>query len=246
MSERVAFVTGGTGGIGTAICRRLADDGVKVVAAYNNPEKAKKWQEDQKSDGYEFVIVQCNVTDFDACAAAIKEAETMVGLIDILVNNAGITKDGMFKKMDQRKWNAVISTNLDSLFNVTKQVVDGMAERKFGRIINIASVNGRRGQIGQSNYCTAKAGMYGFTMTLAREMATKGVTVNSLSPGYIATDMVMAIPEKVMESILATIPMGRLGTPEEMAGYVSFLASDGAAYLTGCDLSPNGGQHITI
>jgi acetoacetyl-CoA reductase len=246
VAQRIAFVTGGTGGIGTAICRRLADDGVKVVAAYNNPEKAQKWQEAQKSDGYDFVIVQCNVTDFEACAAAVAEAESAVGPIDILVNNAGITKDGMFKKMDQAKWSSVIATNLDSLFNVTKQVTAGMSERGFGRIINISSVNGRRGQMGQVNYCTAKAGMYGFTMALARELATKGVTVNTLSPGYIATEMVMAIPEKVMDSILATIPMGRLGTPEEMAGYVSFMASDGAAYLTGCDISPNGGQHITI
>lgn len=246
MSQRVALVTGGTGGIGTAICRRLADDGVKVVAAYNNPEKAQNWQENQKAEGYDFTIVQCNVTDFDACAAAVTEAEAAAGPIDILVNNAGITKDGMFKKMDHSRWSTVIATNLDSLFNVTKQVTAGMSERGFGRIINISSVNGRRGQVGQVNYSTAKAGMYGFTMALARELATKGVTVNTLSPGYIGTDMVMAIPEKVMESILATIPMGRLGTPEEMAGFVSFLASDGAAYMTGCDLCPNGGQHITI
>jgi len=241
MSQRVALVTGGTGGIGEAICKRFAKEGYKVVAAYNNKEKAEAWQIAQKEAGLDIDIVHCPVTDFDACGVAIKWVEDNVGPIDILVNNAGITKDGMFKKMPIERWNAVIDTNLNSLFNMTRQIFEGMVERGFGRIINISSVNGQRGQMGQVNYCAAKSAMHGFTKALARETARKGVTVNTISPGYVATPMVMAISEDVRKSIEADIPLGRLCDPDEIAYGVSFLAGDLAGYTTGSDLCMNGG-----
>ena len=241
MSERVALVTGGTGGIGEAICQRFVKDGYKVVAAYNNKEKAEAWQAAQKEAGYDVEIVHCPVTDFDACGAAIKWVEENVGPIDILVNNAGITKDGMFKKMSRDRWDAVIDTNLNSVYNMTRQIFEGMVERGFGRIINISSVNGQLGQAGQCNYSAAKAGMHGFTKALARETARKGVTVNTVSPGYVATPMVMAIAEEIRQKIEAGIPVGRLCKPEEIADAVSYLAGELAAYVTGSDLSINGG-----
>jgi len=244
MGQKVALVTGGTGGIGEAICKRLNADGYKVVAGFNNKEKAEAWQIAQKENGINIDIVHCPVTDFDACGVAIKWVEKNVGPIDILINNAGITKDGMFKKMTRDRWDTIIDVNLNSLFNMTRQVVDGMAERGFGRIINVSSVNGQLGQIGQVNYAAAKAGMHGFTKALAREVARKGVTVNTISPGYVATPMVMAIAEDVRHKIEASIPVGRLCRPEEIAHGISFLASDLSAYTTGSDLSINGGMFM--
>ncbi|HIF18433.1 MAG TPA: acetoacetyl-CoA reductase [Cycloclasticus sp.] len=241
MTQRVALVTGGTGGIGEAVCKRFVEDGYKVVAAYNNKEKAEAWQAAQKEAGMDIDIVHCPVTDFEACGAAIKWVEDNVGPIDILVNNAGITKDGMFKKMPIERWDAVIDTNLNSVFNMTRQIFEGMIERGFGRIINVSSVNGQLGQMGQVNYSAAKAGMHGFTKALARETARKGVTVNTISPGYVATPMVMAIAEDVRKKIEGSIPTGRLCKPEEIAHGISFLASELAAYTTGSDMCMNGG-----
>ena len=209
MSQRVALVTGGTGGIGEAVCQRFVKDGYKVVAAYNNREKAQAWQLAQKEAGFDIEIVHCPVTDFEACGDAIQWVENNVGPIDILVNNAGITKDGMFKKMPRENWDAVIDTDLNSVFNMTRQVFEGMVERGFGRIINVSSVNGQLGQIGQVNYSAAKAGVHGFTKALARETARKGVTVNTISPGYVATPMVMAIDDEVISRLAVYVSRKR-------------------------------------
>lgn len=244
LKGKVALITGGTGGIGSAICLRLADSGAKVATNYRNEEKARKWQKEVMKKGYDINIYQADVTDFDACAELVKKIENDLGPIDILVNNAGITKDGTFRKMNKEQWDAVININLDSLFNVTKQIVEGMTDRGWGRIINISSINGQKGQLGQTNYSAAKAGMHGFTMALAQEVARKGVTVNTVSPGYIATEMVMAVPEDVRNKIIAAIPVGRLGKVEEIAALVDFLASEAAAFATGADFSMNGGQHM--
>jgi acetoacetyl-CoA reductase len=197
-----------------------------------------------KSNGYDILAVACDVADYDSCAKAVAEVQSKVGAVDVLVNNAGITRDTTFKKMDKISWDAVLRTNLDSLFNMTKQVADGMVERGWGRIINISSVNAVRGQFGQTNYASAKAGILGFTKSLAQEVVRKGVTVNSVSPGYVQTEMVMAIREDVRQKIVAEIPAGRLAMPEEVADAVAFLASDGAAYITGTNLSVNGGLHM--
>jgi acetoacetyl-CoA reductase len=245
MSKRNAFVTGGMGGIGTAICRRLAQEGHTVIAGCGpNSPRREKWLEDRKAEGFSFIAAEGNVGDYESTRAAIAKAVAEVGPIDILVNNAGITRDGVFRKMSRDDWDAVMSTNLDSLFNVTRQVIDGMVERNWGRIISISSVNGQKGQFGQTNYSTAKAGIHGFTMALALEVANKGVTVNTVSPGYIATDMVKAIKPEVLEKIVATIPVKRLGTPEEVGAMVAFLASDDAGFATGADFSMNGGLHM--
>jgi acetoacetyl-CoA reductase len=245
MSKRIAYVTGGMGGIGTAICQRLAKDGFTVVAGCgpNSPRK-DKWLAEQKAAGYDFVASEGNVADWDSTVAAFEKVKKEVGEIDVLVNNAGITRDGMFRKMTREAWDAVIDTNLNSMFNVTKQVVDGMIDRNWGRIINISSVNGQKGQMGQVNYSTAKAGMHGFTMALAQEVASKGVTVNTVSPGYIGTDMVKAIREDVLEKIIAGVPVKRLGTPEEIASIVSWLAGPDGSFSTGADFSLNGGIHM--
>jgi acetoacetyl-CoA reductase len=245
MSKRVAYVTGGMGGIGTSICQRLAKDGFTVVAGCgpNSPRK-DKWLADQKAQGYDFIASEGNVADWDSTVAAFEKVKKEVGEIDVLVNNAGITRDGMFRKMTREAWDAVIDTNLNSMFNVTKQVVDGMIDRNWGRIINISSVNGQKGQMGQVNYSTAKAGMHGFTMALAQEVASKGVTVNTVSPGYIGTDMVKAIREDVLEKIIAGVPVKRLGTPEEIASIVSWLAGPDGSFSTGADFSLNGGIHM--
>lgn len=245
MSKRVAYVTGGMGGIGTAICQRLAKDGFTVVAGCgpNSPRK-DKWLADQKAQGYDFVASEGNVADWDSTVAAFEKVKAEVGEIDILVNNAGITRDGMFRKMTREAWDAVIDTNLNSMFNVTKQVIDGMIDRGFGRIVNISSVNGQKGQMGQVNYSTAKAGMHGFTMALAQEVASKGVTVNTVSPGYIGTDMVKAIREDVLEKIVAGVPVKRLGTPEEIASIVAWIAGPEGGFSTGADFSLNGGLHM--
>lgn len=244
LEGKVALVTGGTGGIGAAICLYLAKAGAKVATNYRNQEKAEKWQADVKAQGFDIKIYQADVSDYEACEKMVAEVVSDLGPVDILVNNAGITKDGMFKKMTKDKWDAVMKINIDSLFNVTRHIVDGMTEKGWGRIINIASVNGQKGQLGQTNYSTSKAGMHGFTMSLAQEVARKGVTVNTVSPGYIATEMVMAVPEEVRNNIIAGIPANRLGKPEEVAALVSFLCSEEAGFATGADFSMNGGQHM--
>lgn len=245
MTKRIALVTGGMGGIGTAICKALAESGHTVITTYSKPGKEQTWLADMKGMGFSDIhAYQCDVTDTAACAAMLAKAQAEVGAVDVLVNNAGITRDGTFKKQTKDDWDAVIKTNLDSLFNMVKPVLDGMVERGFGRIINISSINGQKGQFGQTNYSAAKAGMHGFTMALAQEVARKGVTVNTISPGYIATDMVMAVPEEVRNKIIANIPVGRLGKPEEIAGLINYLASDVAGFMTGANLAINGGQHM--
>jgi acetoacetyl-CoA reductase len=246
MANRIAYVTGGMGGIGTAICQRLHKENYTVIAGCGpNSTRKNRWLEEQKALGYHFVASEGNVADWESTAKAFEKVKKDVGEVDILVNNAGITRDGMFRKMTFEDWQAVIDTNLTSLFNVTKQVIDGMVERGFGRIVNISSVNGQKGQFGQTNYSTAKAGIHGFTMALAQEVATKNVTVNTVSPGYIGTDMVKAIRPEVLEKIVATIPVRRLGTPEEIASIVAWIASDEAGFATGADFSLNGGLHMS-
>jgi acetoacetyl-CoA reductase len=245
-ANRIALVTGGMGGLGEAICIKLAALGYRVVTTYSpGNTKAREWLESQKQAGYSFKAYPCDVTDWDSCVACVKTVAGEVGAIDVLVNNAGITRDMTFKKMDKASWDAVIKTNLDSVFNMTKQVYDSMLERGWGRIINISSVNGQKGAFGQTNYSAAKAGMHGFTKALALEVAKKGITVNTISPGYIGTKMVMAIPQDVLDGkIIPQIPTGRLGKPEEVAGLVAYLASDEAAFVTGANISINGGQHM--
>lgn len=238
---RVALVTGGTRGIGAAISKALKAAGYKVAASYaGNDAAAEKFKSETGIPVYKW-----DVSSFDACAEGIKRVEADIGPIEVLVNNAGITKDTAFHKMTLEQWNAVINTNLGSLFNMTRPVIEGMRSRKFGRIINISSINGQKGQIGQVNYSAAKAGLIGFTKALAQENAKKGITVNVICPGYIDTEMVQAVPEKVLEGIVATIPVGRLGKAEEIAGCVSFLAGPDSAFMTGATLTANGGQYIT-
>jgi len=244
MGARVAYVTGGMGGIGTSICQRLAKEGMTVIAGCGPSRDFKQWLDEQAALGYRFHASVGNVADWDSTVAAFKKVVDEHGPIDVLVNNAGITRDGVFRKMSQDDWRAVMDTNLNSLFNVTKQVIDGMADRGWGRIINISSVNGQKGQFGQTNYATAKAAIHGFTMSLAQEVASKGVTVNTVSPGYIGTDMVRAIRPDVLEKIVATIPVKRLGKPEEIASIVAWIASEDAGFSTGADFSLNGGLHM--
>lgn len=244
MSQKVAYVTGGMGGIGTAICQRLHKDGYKVIAGCGPSRDHVKWLDEQKALGYTFYASVGNVSDWDSTVQAFQRAKAEHGPVDILVNNAGITKDGMFRKMTKADWDAVIDTNLNSLFNVTKQVIDDMVDRGWGRIVNISSVNGEKGQFGQTNYSAAKAGMHGFTMALAQEVANKGVTVNTVSPGYIGTEMVRGIRQDVLDKIVATIPVKRLGTPEEIASMVSWVSSEEAGFATGADFSINGGLHM--
>ena len=247
MQGRTAFVTGGTGGIGTSICRHLARAGVRVVAGYHsggNHEKAKAWQKEQREAGYDIGIAFGNVREFESCKASAEAVAAQVGPLDILVNNAGVTRDAMFHKMQHEHWHDVITANLNSLYHITRLVINEMIEKKYGRIINISSVNAQKGQLGQTNYSAAKAGMHGFTKALALEVARHGITVNTVSPGYIATKMVMAVPEKVRADIISNIPVGRLGTPEEVARVVTFLAADEAGYITGANIAVNGGQHM--
>ena len=237
---RVAFVTGGTRGIGRAICERLKADGIKVAAGYSGNDAAAEACARELG----VMVVKGNVGNFADCKAAVDAVTAELGPIDILVNNAGITRDGVFHRMTSEQWSEVIRVNMDSLFNMTRQVIEGMREREWGRIINISSINGQKGQIGQTNYSAAKAGVIGFTKALALENAKKGVTVNCVAPGYIDTEMVQAVPAKVLESIIAQIPAGRLGSGEEIADTVSFLAGERAAYVTGTTLSLNGGQYL--
>lgn len=235
---------GGMGGIGTAICQRLHKDGFKVIAGCGPSRDFEKWLSEQKALGYTFYASVGNVGDWDSTVEAFSKTKAEHGAIDVLVNNAGITRDRMFVKMTPDDWHAVIETNLNSMFNVTKQVVADMVEKGWGRIVNISSVNGAKGQAGQTNYSAAKAGMHGFTMALAQELATKGVTVNTVSPGYIGTDMVKAIRPDVLEKIVAGVPVKRLGEPSEIASIISWLASDEGGYSTGADFSVNGGLHM--
>lgn len=244
MTGKVAYVTGGMGGIGTAICQRLARDGFQVVAGCGPSRNYQQWIDEQAAQGFTFYASVGNVSDWDSTVVAFERVRDQLGPVDVLVNNAGITRDGLFRKMTLDDWRAVIDTNLNSLFNVTKQVLDDMVERQWGRIINISSVNGQKGQFGQTNYSTAKAGIHGFTMALAQEVASKGVTVNTISPGYIGTDMVRAIRPDVLEKIVATIPVRRLGMPEEIASMISWLSSDESGFSTGADFSLNGGLHM--
>jgi acetoacetyl-CoA reductase len=244
--KRIAMVTGGMGGLGEAICIKLAALGDTVVSTYSpSNTKSKEWLAAMKSQGYEFHAFACDVTNWNSCHDCVKKVTAEIGPVDVLVNNAGITRDMTFKKMDSVNWQAVMHSNLDSVFNMTKQVCDDMVERGWGRIINISSVNGQKGAFGQTNYSAAKAGMHGFTKALSLEVARKGVTVNTISPGYIGTKMVMAIPKDVLDAkIIPQIPMGRLGKPEEVAGLVAYLASEEAAFVTGANIAINGGQHM--
>ena len=243
--SKVALVTGGMGGIGVAICKSLAKDGYKVVTTYSgNEEKRKKFMDQTKAEGFDFKAYACDVSSFASCESAVAKIKSEVGSIDVLVNNAGITRDGQLKKMTKDSWDAVINTNLGSMFNMTKQVLDDMLEKGFGRIINISSINGQKGQFGQVNYSAAKSGVHGFTMALAQEVAKKGITVNTIAPGYIATEMAMAVPEEVRNKIIAGIPVGRLGNPEEIASLVSYIASSAASFMTGSEIAINGGQHM--
>ncbi len=237
---RVAIVTGGSRGIGAAISRALKEQGHQVVATYGgNDEAAKKFTDET---GIE--TMKCDVGDYEACHKGISDIEEKMGPVEILINNAGITKDAPFHKMTPDQWNAVINTNLTGVFNMTHNVWKGMRERGYGRIVTISSVNGQKGQFAQANYAASKAGDLGFTKTLAQEGAGKGITVNAVCPGYIATEMVMAVPEKVRDQIVAQIPVGRLGEPDEIARCVAFLASDDAGFITGATISANGGQYF--
>ncbi|WP_411286762.1 beta-ketoacyl-ACP reductase [Phenylobacterium sp.] len=237
---RVALVTGGTGGIGRAIIERLKADGMKVAAGYSGNDAAAEACARELG----VMVIKGNVGSFEDCKRAVDAVTAELGPIDVLVNNAGITRDGVFHRMTSEQWSEVIRVNMDSLFNMTRQVIDGMREREWGRIINISSINGQKGQIGQTNYSAAKAGMIGFTKALALENARKGVTVNAIAPGYIDTEMVQAVPEKVLESIISQIPVGRLGRGDEIADMVAFLAGEHAGYVTGSTLSLNGGQYM--
>jgi acetoacetyl-CoA reductase len=244
--KRIALVTGGMGGLGEAICIKLAVLGNTVVTTYSpSNTKSQQWLGQMRERGYNFHTYPCDVSEWDSCVACLVRVTAEIGPVDVLVNNAGVTRDMTFRKMDRVNWDAVMHTNLDSCFNMTKQVCEGMVERGWGRIINISSVNGQKGAFGQTNYSAAKAGMHGFTKALSLEVARKGVTVNTISPGYIGTAMVMAIPREVLDTkIIPQIPMGRLGKPEEVAGLVAYLASEEAAFVTGANIAINGGQHM--
>jgi acetoacetyl-CoA reductase len=245
-NRKIAYVTGGMGGIGTAISKRLAQEGFKVIAGCGPGSSRKdRWLEEMKSAGFEVYASEGNVSNWDSTKAAFEKVRAEHGPVDVLVNNAGITRDCVFRKMSNEQWHEVIETNLNSLFHVTKQVIDDMLDRGWGRIINISSVNGQKGQFGQTNYSTAKAGIHGFTMALAQEVASKGVTVNTVSPGYIGTDMVRAVRPDVLEKIVATIPVKRLGEPEEIASMVAWIASEDSGFATGADFSLNGGLHMS-
>jgi acetoacetyl-CoA reductase len=244
--QRVALVTGGMGGLGEAICHKLFDAGYQAVTAYSpSNDHASAWLEAQAKDGYRFSAYKIDVADYDSCQKAVMQIISDVGRIDVLVNNAGVTRDASFKKMTPEDWRTVMQTNLDSVFNMTKPVLHGMLESQWGRIINISSVNGQKGAFGQSNYAAAKAGVHGFTKSLALEVASKGVTVNTVSPGYLRTKMVTKVPQDILEKkILPEIPVGRLGEPDEVAALITYLCSDEAAFVTGANIAINGGQHM--
>ena len=246
VAKRIALVTGGMGGLGESISTKMHDAGFRVVVTHSPGNRnVAAWNADMKARGYDFHTVAVDVADYDSCQACVARIHADVGPVDILVNNAGITRDMTFKKMGKPDWDAVMRTNLDSVFNMTKPVCDGMVDRGWGRIINVSSVNGSKGAFGQTNYSAAKAGMHGFTKALALEVAKKGVTVNTISPGYIGTKMVTAIPKEILDSkIIPQIPVGRLGKPEEVAGLIIYLSSEEAAFVTGANIAINGGQHM--
>lgn len=247
MQGQIALVTGGMGGIGTAICQNFHNNGAIVISTYHqggNHETAQAWQQNQKKLGYDFDIIYVNVTEYESCASMIRTVEKKYGRIDILVNNAGITRDAQLSKMNLEQWREVLQTNLDGLFNITRNVITGMIERQFGRIINVSSVNGQKGQFGQANYSAAKAGIHGFTKTLAQEVARKCITVNTISPGYIGTNMVLSMPQEAQEKIMSQIPVGRFGKPEEIASAISFLAAKQSGFITGANIHINGGHHM--
>ncbi|WKE66587.1 acetoacetyl-CoA reductase [Gallaecimonas kandeliae] len=242
--RNVAVVTGANGGIGTAICRALAKEGYQVAALCRCPQRAEPWLEQEKALGYSPRLVIADIKDQDAIFSAVAVVEAEMGPIDLVVNNAGITRDKTLKRMQEEDWLDVIQTNLTGAYHLCRAVVAPMLERQYGRIINISSINGEKGQLGQTNYAAAKAGLHGLTMSLAQEVASKGITVNTISPGYIATEMVMAVPEEIRNAIISQIPVGRLGKPEEIARIVAFLASPEAGFITGSNISANGGQHM--
>ena len=244
MNPRTALVTGGTGGIGTAIVRYLARQGHRVATNYRDQAKAQAWHTRMAGEGIDVCMVPGDVADPASARAMIDAVERACGPVDILVNNAGITRDTTFHKMDYQQWTEVVNTNLNACFNVTRPVIEGMRARRWGRIVQISSINGQKGQYGQANYAAAKAGMHGFTISLAQENAKFGITVNTVSPGYVATDMVMAVPEEVREKIVAQIPIGRLGKPEEIAHAVAFFTTDEASWITGSNLAINGGHYM--
>ena len=246
MAKRLALITGGMGGLGETISTKMADAGYRVAVSYSPSNKtAAQWRAAMKARGYDFHAFECDVADFDSCRSCVEKVTADLGAVDILVNNAGITRDMTFRKMTKEDWDAVLRTNLDSVFNMTKQVCDAMVDQGWGRIINVSSVNGSKGAFGQTNYAAAKAGMHGFTKSLALEVAKKGVTVNTISPGYIGTKMVTAIPKEILESkIIPQIPLGRLGRPEEVAGLIIYLCSEEAAFVNGANIAINGGQHM--
>ena len=247
MTRRVALVTGGMGGIGTAVCKKLAKANGNVVVANCLPgyDRKDSWLEGMKKEGYEVHAAEGDVADFDSTVAMVRRIESEVGPVDILVNNAGIVRDNMLKKASSSDWMAVINSNLNSVFNVTKNVIDGMTERGWGRVVNMSSVNGQKGQFGQTNYSAAKAGVHGFAKALAQEVIRKGVTVNSVSPGYVETDMVKSIRKDVLDKLIAGIPIGRLAQPAENASLVAFLTSEEAGYITGANIAINGGMYMT-
>jgi acetoacetyl-CoA reductase len=246
MAKRLALITGGMGGLGETISTKMADAGYLVAVTCSPANKgANEWRAVMKSRGYDFHTFACDVADFESSKACVEKVVADLGAVDILVNNAGITRDMTFRKMTKSDWDAVLRTNLDSVFNMTKQVCDTMVDRGWGRIINVSSVNGSKGAFGQTNYSAAKAGMHGFTKSLALEVAKKGVTVNTISPGYIGTKMVTAIPKDILDSkIIPQIPLGRLGRPEEVAGLIIYLCSEEAAFVNGANIAINGGQHM--
>jgi acetoacetyl-CoA reductase len=246
MNSRIAVVTGGLGAIGLATCRALAQANFKVIAA-DLPAAQSRWDDIQRSLGnYNIHFEAVDVSDFKQCEQFVRQVESQHGPITVLINNAGITRDSVLKKMEPEDWNAVIAVNLSSVFNLCRQVVDGMCERGHGRIVNISSIIGQTGQFGQSNYAAAKAGMHGFTMALAREVARKGVTVNSVSPGYIKSAMTDSVPQELRDQILATVPVGRVGQPDDIARAVAFLCSDDSSYMTGVNLPVNGGLFMSF
>lgn len=246
MTQRIAIVTGANGGLGESMCKALIGQGRKVIGTYvpGHEASATSWQEEMKKQGFDITMKAVDVSDYDDCKRLLEEVESSEGSVDILVNNAGITRDAPLKKMQPAQWQAVIQTNLNSMYNMCQPVFEAMCNRGWGRIVNISSLNGEKGQFGQANYSAAKAGIYGFTKAIAQEGAKKGVTVNAVSPGYIDTPMVRQVPENVLNSIVAGIPVGRLGQPEEIARAVSFLTADDAGFITGTNISVNGGQYM--
>lgn len=245
MQGRIALITGGIGDIGTAICHEFINNGAKVIAVDRvDKNKAQLWQNKQKEQGYDIEYMQVDVINYDSCKKMAADVEKQFGAVDILVNAAGTIHDASFRKMTPEQWNQVVHTDLDSMFNVTKQFIEGMLKRQYGRIINLSSVNGAKGQFGQTNYSSAKSGVYGFTKSLAQEVARSGVTVNSISPGYVESRMVMSVPEEIRQKIIAEIPVGRLAKPEEIAWAIAFLASERSAFITGSNLAINGGIHM--